>query len=193
MDRAQIITLSQVGYHDGAPPLQIEVVPGEMINRAIFLYGTFEISETRLVQAALRPGMTFVDVGANIGYYTLIAARLVGETGAVHCFEPNGDRSSWRNIRRNGFGNVVVHAEAFARETGEVEFYASTWKSRDLLDSAGRVVAGRCRVRSVSFDDFVMGLAGRPVDFFKMDIEGAELHRHRRGTSRARQRPTRRP
>src|ERR1022692_1829889 len=85
LDRTQVIALSRVGFPARSPTLRMEVLPSEMMNRAIYLYGTFEISETRLVQAFLRPGMTFIDVGANIGYYTLIAARLVGENGVVHC------------------------------------------------------------------------------------------------------------
>ncbi len=177
--RPQVVTLSEVGYPGGSPPLQIEVVPGEMTNRAMFLYGTFEISETRLVQAALHPGMTFLDVGANIGYYTLIAARLVGETGAVYSFEPNGSMRSKleANIRRNGFDNVVVRDEAVARETGEVEFYASTWDANQgissILPGVGRAAAQK--VRSLSLDDFMASLTGRRVDLIKMDIEGAEL------------------
>ena len=91
-----------------------------MINQAIFLYGTFEISETRLVQAFLRPGMTFLDVGAHIGYYTLIASRLVGDAGRVHSFEPGAATRAHleANVARNGLGNVEIHAEALAEQTG---------------------------------------------------------------------------
>jgi len=179
LDRAHLIILSDVGFHDGLPPLQIEVVPREMMNRAMFLYGTIEISETRLIQSLLRPGMTFLDVGANIGYYTLIGARVVGETGAVHCFEPNDAVrvKLERNIRRNRFAHVVVHSEALARETGEVEFYASDWDANQgissILPGSGR--SAMQKVRSLSLDDFVSTLTGRRVDLIKMDIEGAEL------------------
>jgi FkbM family methyltransferase len=179
LDRAQVVTLSGVGFHDHLPPLRIEVIPREMMNQAIFLYGTFEISETRLVQALLRPGMTFVDVGANVGYYTLIGARLVGATGRVHGFEPNDALRPKleENIQRNGFRNVVVHPEAVARETGEVEFYASTWDANQgissILPGSGR--AATQKVRSLSLDDFAGSLGGRRVDLIKMDIEGAEL------------------
>jgi FkbM family methyltransferase len=179
LHKPQIVTLSNVGYEDGLPPLLIEVDPSEMTNRAMFLYGTFEISETRLVQSFLRPGMTFIDVGANIGYYTVMGARLVGETGAVHCFEPSDAMrvKLQDNLRRNRFGDVVVHAEALARETGEVEFYASGWDANQgissILPGGGR---GAMRiVPSVSLDDFVGRLGNRRIDLIKMDIEGAEL------------------
>jgi hypothetical protein len=51
--------------------------------------GSFERVESAVVRKKLRPGMTFVDVGANVGYYTALAARLVGPTGAVFAFEPS--------------------------------------------------------------------------------------------------------
>ena len=117
LDRTQIVELSRSGFgDDGAPPLRVAVEPREMINRTLFLYGTFEISETRLIQALLRPGMTFLDVGANIGYYTLIGARLVGPSGNVHAFEPHSRiRERLReNVARNDYQNVVIHGDAIA-------------------------------------------------------------------------------
>jgi FkbM family methyltransferase len=179
LDRRHLVALSRVGFPDGSPPLKMEVVPREMMNRAMFLYGTFEISETRLVQSLLHPGMTFLDVGANIGYYTLIAARLVGATGMVHSFEPSDAMRSKleANIRRNGFVNVTVHPEALAQTTGEVEFFASQSSANQgissILPGEGRAAAHK--VPSVSLDDFQARLAGRRVDLIKMDIEGAEL------------------
>jgi FkbM family methyltransferase len=179
LDRGHVIELSQVGFPAASAPLQIEVVPREMMNRAMFLYGAFEISETRLVQALLGPGMTFVDIGANIGYYTLVAARVVGEMGLVHCFEPNRPMRLRleENVQRNAFRNVVVHPEAVARFTGQVEFFASTWDANQgissLLPGSGR--GEMQQVPSISYDDFVAGLGTRRVDLIKMDIEGAEL------------------
>ena len=179
LDRRHVIELSQIGFPTVGEPLRIEVVPREMMNRAMFLYGAFEISETRLVQALLGPGMTFVDIGANIGYYTLVAARIVGETGVVHCFEPNPPMRLRleENIHRNGLRNVVVHPEAVAQFTGEVKFFASTWSANDgissLLPGSGREEVQR--VPSVSLDEFLAGLGKKHVDLVKMDIEGAEL------------------
>ena len=179
LDRPHIVRLSKVGFSSPVAPLKIELVPRELMNQAIFLYGAFEISETRLVQALLRPGMTFVDVGANIGYYTLVAARLVGDHGLVHSFEPHDELRArlGENLRRNGLDNVVVHSEAIADASGEVEFFASTWGANQGISS---IIRGGARgdgrtVKSLSLDDFFSTLAGRRVDLVKMDIEGAEL------------------
>ena len=122
--------------------------------------------------------MTFVDVGANIGYYTVIGARLVGPTGKVHCFEPhNGIRAKLEeNIARNDFRNVVVHADAMAERTGSVAFFVSTVDQNQgissIISGAGREASQP--VPSISLDDFVAGLTPPRVDLIKMDVEGAE-------------------
>ncbi len=178
LDDPRVVELSSIGFPPGQPPLRIEVTPREMINRAIFLYGSFEISETRLVQAFLRPGMTFVDVGAHIGYYTLIGARLVGGTGHVHSFEPGSAMRAHleANVARNSLDNVEIHVQALARQTGEVGFYPSTLTSNQGISSiiASGDEAAPLMVPSLSLDDFAARL-GRRIDFMKMDIEGAEL------------------
>jgi FkbM family methyltransferase len=179
LDRPRVVTLSRIGLEDGGPPLKIEVTPTEAINRAIFLYGTFEISETRLIQALLRPGMTFLDIGAHIGYYTLIAARLVGSAGRIHSFEPSATtlRLLEANVRRNGLTNVDVHPEALADRTGEVGFYPSPLASNQgissIISTDGREPP--VTVPSSTLDDFVAGLGQQHIDLIKMDIEGAEL------------------
>ena len=123
--------------------------------------------------------MTFVDVGANIGYYTVIGARLVGPTGRVHAFEPHlGIRAKLRdNIERNGFDNVVVHGDAMAETTGTVAFFASAVDQNQgissIIPGAGREASAP--VPSVSLDDFAERIRPARVDLVKMDIEGAEL------------------
>jgi FkbM family methyltransferase len=180
LDRPRVVRLSSIGFPDNQTPLRIEVTPREMINRAIFLYGTFEISETRLVQAFLRPGMTFLDVGAHIGYYTLIAAGLVGDAGRVHSFEPGKEMRTHleANVARNGLHNVEIHHQALAEQTGEVGFYPSELASNQGISSIIASVDGRpapVTVPSLSLDDFATSLRGQRIDFLKMDIEGAEL------------------
>jgi FkbM family methyltransferase len=186
LDRTQIIELSRIGFGgDGAPPPRVAVEPREMINRTLFLYGTFEISETRLIQALLRPGMTFLDVGANIGYYTLIGARLVGPAGNVHAFEPHPRiRERLReNVERNDYQNVVIHGDAIAASTGSVAFFASAdvqnQGTSSIVPGAGR--APSQSVASITLDDFAGTLNHRHIDLIKMDIEGAEVEAIRGG------------
>jgi FkbM family methyltransferase len=178
LDRGHVVELSRIGFPRQAEGLQIEVVPREMMNRAMFLYGASEISETRLVQALLSPGMTFIDVGANIGYYTLVAARMVGDSGVVHCFEPNSEvrERLEANVRRNALRNVIVHPEAVGEAVGQVEFFVSTWAANSgissLLPGPGR--EEKKQVPSTSIDALAAALGDRRIDLIKIDIEGAE-------------------
>jgi len=180
LDSTHVIPLSGAGFaNGGGAPLSLAVVPREMMNQSLFLYGSFEIAETRLIQSLLRPGMTFLDIGANIGYYTVIGARLVGPSGKVHCFEPHPEiRARLQdNIARNGFQNVVVHGEAVAENSGTVSFFVSAYDENQgvssILPGSGRRESQP--VPSVSLDDFVAGLGPGGVDLIKMDIEGAEV------------------
>ncbi len=180
LDDIHVVDLSAVGFAEDRPPPRIGVMPRESVAQTIFLYGTFEISETRLVQAFLRPGMTFLDVGAHIGYYTLIAARLVGDAGRVHSFEPGKDMRAQleANVVRNDLHNVEIHRQALAERTGEVGFYPSALNSNQGISSiiaSGDGRAAPVTVPCLSLDDFAASLGGRRIDFLKMDIEGAEL------------------
>src|ERR1700730_16140389 len=67
---------------------KIKLDLADYIQRSIYLR-TFEPRESALIRHYLKPGMTFVDVGANVGYYTLLAASLVGRRGRVLAFEPS--------------------------------------------------------------------------------------------------------
>jgi len=172
------IFLSPVGFGASKPPV-LKVLPRESTNRAMFLYGVFEISETRLVQAFLRPGMTFFDIGANIGYYTSVAAALLGSSGRVISFEPNPDiRNRLQlNVDLNGFSSVVIRPEAVSRNSGELSFYISELAENtgmsSLMPGPGRS-AIPVAVPAISLDDFVKQIGGH-VDLIKLDIEGAEL------------------
>jgi FkbM family methyltransferase len=186
LDRAHVIELSGSGFAaDGLAPPRMTVVPREQINQTVFLYGSFEISETRLIQSLLRPGMTFVDVGANIGYYTVVAARLVGPTGKVHSFEPHARIRAQlqENVSLNDYSNVVVHGEAMAETSGGVAFFVSAVDQNQglssILPGSGRQQAQP--VPSITLDDFMATHPTR-VDLLKMDIEGAEVNVIRGGS-----------
>ncbi len=182
MDTPHVVDLSLVGMGPMEPPIRMSLLLRDAIAKALFLYGTYEICGTRLMQAFLRPGMTFVDVGANIGYYTLLAVRAIRDATAVYAFEPNaGVRTRLEeNLRLNGvFGRVQVRRQAVARASGEIAFYKSTASDNSglssILPGSGRSDEAEV-VPSVSLDDFATTLpAGRSIDLIKIDVEGAEL------------------
>lgn len=118
----------------------------------------------------LRPGMTFVDAGAYVGYFTLIAASLVGETGHVHAFEPSysAARQLEKNVKLNEYSNITIHPKALTKERGLVHFYHrrhAAWGT--LLDNVG---FNPTQVYGVRLDDLISGT----VDMIKIDVEGTE-------------------
>ncbi len=134
------------------------------------------------VQHALRrmarPGMVAYDIGANIGFFTLLIHRLVGESGQVFAFEPDpetfGELS--KNVTRNGCQNITTVQTAVWSSTGSVRFSRA-----DPMQSPGR---GTGSVRenatgdvviceSISLDDFVQGAP--PPHLIKCDAEGGEV------------------
>jgi FkbM family methyltransferase len=92
----------------------------DVTGRVLATSGVWEPGVTALFRQLIRPGDVVVDVGANIGYFTILAARLVGLEGHVHALEPAPDTHAAlvANIRRNGLGNVTAHAVAAAASTG---------------------------------------------------------------------------
>jgi FkbM family methyltransferase len=136
----------------------------------------YEPHLTRQLRALLGPGAVFVDVGANIGFFTLLAASRVGPKGRVHAFEARADNLALlrRSVADNGFANVEVHQCAVSDRAGSLAFFASgTWYSNGRIvgdDEAGSEQLPR--VAAVALD---AALADAPrIDVVKMDIEGAE-------------------
>lgn len=172
LERPQVVRLAQ-----GGP--RMEIVPGEVMDRAIYLYRVYELASTRLVRALLAPGMTFVDVGANAGYYSLLAAQMVGPRGRVHAFEPVAATRArlQRNLALNGFGNVEVHSEAVWSAGGNIEFFLSSDSDNPGLSSAlpGRAREAKTeRVPATTLDDFLAARRDLPVHLVKIDVEGGE-------------------
>ena len=141
------------------------------IGARIALKRRYEPHVTAVMRPLLRPGMVMVDIGANVGYYTLMAASRVGPTGKVIAFEPLDDNCALlsMSLKVNRFQNVTVHPLAVADFEGLVEFV--------IDDSNGGInigdpPAGASLVQAVTLDAFLAD--ERRVDIVKMDIEGAE-------------------
>lgn len=131
--------------------------------------------ESRLFCEFIRPAMVTVDIGANIGYYTLLAAQLVGENGRVFAFEPEPENYDvlLRNIELNGYGNVTPVRRAVTDSTGRIRLFLDKYKAGTHSIGALTESKGVVTVDSVSLDDFFQGRE-LPISVIKMDIEGAE-------------------
>lgn len=145
--------------------------------------GYYEPKETRLISDLVKPQMITLDIGANIGYFTMLMAHLVGSQGRVHAFEPNPDvlRKLEGNIALNSAlrdGRITVHGVALGMEEGEAEFFCPNpgYEGAGGLKRTLRApVAKVIRVPVQTIDGFISARGIQKVDFIKMDIEGGEL------------------
>lgn len=152
----------------------IELDPEDSMRLSVF--GSYEPEQTALVESVVRPGDVVVDVGAHIGYYTLLFSKLVGEKGKVFAFEPAPETFAIleRNIERNNIRNVVlVNAGVGARsESGKLHLGANRLdyhvNAADAAEPGVRSVA----IDIVALDDYFA--ERQDVSFIKMDIQGAE-------------------
>lgn len=134
----------------------------------------YEPYSTEIVTREVKEGQVVLDLGANIGYYTLLFAQLVGGQGKVFAFEPIPELFAMlnRNVELNSHRNVTTVRKAVSDRTMKGKIYVSSHReNHNLFDSTDNV--GTVEVDMVSLDDYFAGWAGG-IDFVKMDVEGAE-------------------
>jgi FkbM family methyltransferase len=144
------------------------------IQRLVYL-GAYERWETGVVRRLLRPGMCFVDVGANIGYFTLLAARRVGPTGRVFAIEPSpyaADRLS-RTISANVIPQVRIERCGLGRRQGEVVLCDAAVGNHTPTMLGGPGSPGRL-VPVRTLDECVHEWNIDRIDLMKIDVEGYE-------------------
>jgi FkbM family methyltransferase len=142
-----------------------------------FVMGTFESHTCEFIERSIEEGMAVVDAGANIGFYSLLAARRVGPTGKVYAFEPEAANFALlrKNIGLNGYTNIRALPAALAESTGRVALYLSNEGSGSHSIYRDAAVGSRSvEVETVSFDEFWEAEERPAIGFIKMDIEGAE-------------------
>lgn len=149
---------------------------GGWSNRATFFLERFYDLPTQLLLIQqLREGDTFVDVGANEGMMTLLASRLVGDTGTILAFEPNpGPRQILeRHIKHNSIKNVELHAIGLSDQDGELDLFVPAKNSgestftKNSENEEGQYV--KCPVRR---GEEIVG--EQRVRLIKIDVEGFE-------------------
>jgi FkbM family methyltransferase len=184
--------LATLNHHSAPSPINVRFSPDDVVeveldglklaldradtsvSEVMIRDHAYEPEVTSVLKQILRPGMTFLDVGANLGYYTLLGARLVGPSGRVIGVEPNSEnfRLILRSLELNDFSNVTLLPLALAEETGWAYFVnylgsnggLSESLPQDSIHGWGQIVP------TLRGDSIVKG----PVDVIKVDVEGAE-------------------
>ena len=140
------------------------------------LKGVYEPVTTRFVKEMVRPGDVVVDIGANIGYYTLLFSELTGPGGKVLAFEPHPANCALlrKNVEANGLANVEVFERAASNRSGKARLYLDRDGGamyHSLIDLGERT--SFLDVDCVRLDDFLAGREGH-LDIIKIDVEGGE-------------------
>src|SRR2546423_1553869 len=161
----------------------LRVVLPEIVGTDLYRHGLIEPALTRLLVDRLRPGMVFVDVGAQYGYFSLLASRLVRPSGKVIAFEPGRDAA---RILRHNVGHidgVVVEQAAVTERGGDVQLldFGRRHSAVNTTLAGARVPPAERRrlharayeVPAVSLDEYAVVHGIRP-DVVKLDAEGAE-------------------
>jgi FkbM family methyltransferase len=153
------------------PSIVTHIDPGDSLHLKID--GRYERFETGIVRRYLRAGQTFVDVGAHIGYYSVLAASIVGPAGRVVAFEPHpGNAALWRsNMER--FGDIGrLHQRAASDRTRPAELFVSPDNSGDnrMFRSHG---FNPVPIETTTIDECPELAAG--FDFIKIDTQGHEM------------------
>lgn len=141
-------------------------------------YGLYERAEAALVQSLLRPGDTFLDFGANVGYFSLLAAGRVGSMGHVHAFEPVPSTAAalTANIERNDLGAVVsVHQVAAWDEDSTTTISVGTEFQSGWSSLVHRPTdAASVEIETVEIARYLETVGVGRVAACKIDVEGAE-------------------
>lgn len=155
------------------------------ISKQVEKFGWYsdEAFETSLFEKYLKKGMTVLDLGGNIGFYTILARSIVGPKGKVFSFEPFPDNANLirASIKENSFTNVTVVEAAVSDRIGKDTLHLSpdACSEHSLLDLDFQYnlepQQNEIEVQTLTVDDYLEKNVGDfKVDFIKMDIEGSE-------------------
>jgi len=154
-----------------------------------FAHVPYEPGATDAVLSRLTPGGVFIDIGANAGYFSVLAGLCVGSAGQVFAFEPNPlvREQLQHHVDLNGIGNRVTVADVALADRcqDDVPFFVSCWQDNtgisSLTPSAETIARGGLRedrtiaVRVRTFDAWAAAIHLPRIDLIKIDVEGAEL------------------
>jgi FkbM family methyltransferase len=153
--------------------LTIQLDPQQRIERLMWA-GAYERGFVRMLKSFLKPGMVFLDLGANIGYFSAIAAALVGTAGQVFAFEPSP--RCFPHLERNlrDFEQAAVYNCAASDTNGPRPFYLHPAENGWGSLFADRDLTEHIHVETIRLDDWAQKVTIQRLDFLKIDTEGGE-------------------
>lgn len=150
----------------------------DLIQRYLYLYGIWEPHMTRWLERRLRPGDTFIDVGSNIGYYSVLASRLVGESGSVVAIEasPTFHRRVLRHAELNGCGNIRAVNSAVSDRSEVLTFVLASSRNMGATSTVpyDGPAESSFEIESRPLPELLAPAEITKARVIKIDVEGAE-------------------
>ena len=137
----------------------------------------WEPNETSIVKKNVHTGDVVLDIGANIGYYTLLLAQLVGPSGKVYAFEPDPKNFELleKNVDINNYKNVILIQKAVSNCNEKTKLFLSKDRAQNrIFDSSNDGMSNNIEVETITLDEFFKDFA-QTINFIKMDVEGTEF------------------
>ncbi len=166
-------------WYEFQPDLWMRLNIRDLIQQTILLEGVWDPTLTTFIQRNLSPGDAFIDVGAHVGYFTLLASRRVGPSGTVLSVEPNpfAFDQLQGNVGRNDLSNVLVQHTACGDSRGVVKLYLHTESNSSMASLYTADAAGSTAVEvpCTTLDELCQEQGVNRARLVKIDVEGAEL------------------
>jgi FkbM family methyltransferase len=164
LDKAQLVDLKGFALY---------VMPNDYIGASIIKSKVYEPHVTRQIERLLKRGDVFLDIGANMGYFSMLASKIVDAGGKVLAFEPNPTNVQliFRSLQEGRTKNVVVYPLA-ASDSGQILRFVNVGTNAGVVTPHSRMQRCDFLAQSVAIDD-VLGAEPR-VDLIKIDIEAHE-------------------
>lgn len=153
-----------------------------LFNHSFFLYKQLyflfkrynEREEIKLLYEKIKPGMTAIDIGGNIGFYTILLSKIVGNNGRVYVFEPDPVNYHYLILNTKGLKNVYLNNYAVGAKTGKIKLYSSdglNWCHQTYDSGENRKFK---EIECIAIDDYLKN--DEKIDFIKIDIEGYDYY-----------------
>jgi len=158
--------------------IQMELDTSDFLQREIFISGDFEPNVRREILSILKPGDLFLDIGANVGFFSLLAAKAVGPEGKVYAFEPapKARTALRRNLALNHIQNVMVVAAALSDGPGRAALFLDARNNSGASSLNRSPHSGESvEVELDTYDRFASQNALPVPALVKLDVEGAEV------------------
>jgi FkbM family methyltransferase len=165
-------------WYEFQPGLWMQLDARDLIQQTILLEGVWDPPLTRFVERELGPGDVFIDVGAHVGYFTLLASRRVGPAGTVLSIEPNpfAVEQLAQNLARSHIANVRVEHTACGESHRAVQLHLHTESNSSMasLSTANATGGVSVEVPCTTLDQLCLKHGLARVNLVKIDVEGAE-------------------